>query len=147
MGTAKHFFSAAEKQRIEAAIQAAEKDTSGEIQVHIENACHDDVLDRAAALFGILKMHQTARRNGILFYLAVKDKKFAILGDTGIDKKVPDTFWDEIKDHMQQCFREGRFTDGLCDGIRQAGEALSSYFPYQQDDVNELPDDISFGNN
>ena len=147
MTAAKNFFSEEDKERITAAIKQAEKNTSGEIQVHIENHCHDEVLDRASALFSILKMHQTAQRNGILFYLAVKDKQFAILGDTGIDEKVPDDFWDSIKDHMQQCFREGQFANGLCDGIRMAGEALGKYFPYQQDDINELPDDISFGNN
>lgn len=144
---AKDFFSSTDQARIKDAIFAAEKDTSGEVQVYIENTCKKPVLERAADVFHILKMDRTAQRNGVLFYLAVKDRKFAVLGDTGIDQKVPADFWDATKAHMQQLFREGRFTDGLCEGIRSAGEQLGKHFPYQQDDINELPDDITFGNN
>jgi uncharacterized membrane protein len=92
-------------------------------------------------------MHKTKLRNGVLFYLAIKDKKFAILGDAGINAAVPGDFWEKIKNYMQEEFRKGNFTEGLCEGIRMAGEQLKSHFPYQSDDVNELPDDISFSNN
>lgn len=147
MAASKDFFSSEDQNRIMDSIQRAEKDTSGEIQVHIENKCKGDVLERAAKLFEILKMDNTVQRNGVLFYLAVHDRKFAILGDKGINEKVPENFWDEIKEHMQLLFREGRYVDGLTDGIRMAGEALGKHFPYQKDDINELPDELSFGNN
>ena len=144
---AKDFFSSIQQERIVAAIKAAELDTSGEIQVHIERACKGDVLDRAADLFAKLKMHKTALRNGVLFYLAYESHQFAILGDKGINHKVPVGFWDDIKEHMAALFREGKFTEGLEEGIRMAGEQLKAHFPYQEGDINELPDDISFGKN
>jgi len=105
------------------------------------------VLERTAELFDILHMTRTAQRNGVLIYLAVEDHQFAIIGDVGINQKVPPGFWDEIKNHMEILFREGRFTDGLCDGIRMAGEQLGKHFPYHKDDIDELPNEISFGNN
>lgn len=142
---AKDFLLKEEKERIVAAIQQAETDTSGEIRVHIESACSEDVLDRAAHYFETLKMHKTALRNGVLFYLAVKDKKFAILGDAGINSKVPAGFWDEIKAVMTQFFKDGDFAGGLEKGLLMAGEQLKTHFPYHNDDVNELSDEISFG--
>ena len=140
-----HFFSEEEKKRITDAVRAAELDTSGEVRVHIEGKCKEDVLDCAAYWFEKLNMHKTALRNGVLFYMAVYDHKFAILGDAGINAKVPDDFWEEIKEHMLAMFKKGRMADGLAEGIRMAGEQLKAHFPYQHDDVNELPDEISFG--
>ena len=142
---AANFFSAADKNLIREAIGEAEMNTSGEIRVHIDNYCREEVMDRAAWWFGKLNMQRTAQRNGVLFYLAVKDRKFAILGDAGINARVPDDFWDHIKDTMLTAFLEGRFAEGLSQGIRMAGEALKEHFPHQSDDVNELPDEISFG--
>jgi uncharacterized membrane protein len=144
---AKNTFSKEQKDRIVEAIKAAEKLTSGEIQVHIDNHCKKDVLDRAAEVFAILKMHKTKLRNGVLFYMATKDHKFAILGDAGINKTVPDNFWDHIKEKMMDYFKEDNITEGLSAGIEMAGEALKKHFPIQDDDVNELSDEISFGNN
>ncbi len=144
---ARKFFSEEDQQRIMQAILEAEKNTSGEIQVHLENRCKKLVLERALEVFNTLHMQKTAQRNGVLIYLAIEDHKFAILGDVGINAKVPADFWDTTKDHMQKLFREGRFTDGLCDGIRMAGEQLGKHFPYHKDDIDELPNEISFGNN
>nr|MCU0409475.1 TPM domain-containing protein [Bacteroidales bacterium] len=93
-----------------------------------------------------LGMDKTELRNGVLFYLAVHDRKFAILGDAGINAKVPEGFWDDISSLMKSHFREGRFTEGLCQGILMAGDQLKSHFPFMRDDENELPDDISFDN-
>ncbi|SDK74911.1 TLP18.3, Psb32 and MOLO-1 founding protein of phosphatase [Catalinimonas alkaloidigena] len=144
---AKEFFSSSQQQQIIAAIKDAELNTSGEIQVHIERTCKGEVLDRAADLFATLKMHKTALRNGVLFYLAFESHQFAILGDKGINQKVPPGFWDDIKEHMAVLFRQGKFTEGLEEGIRMAGQELKVHFPRQKDDINELPDDISFGKN
>jgi uncharacterized membrane protein len=137
-----------EQQRldIQRAIAEAEKNTSGEIRLFIEDTCKEDVLDRAAFIFKELKMHETADRNGVLFYLAMKSQKFAILGDAGINEKVGNDFWNEIKRTMLHHFSTGQFTEGLDKGIRMAGEALSKHFPYKGgDDVNELSDEIVFG--
>lgn len=144
---AKDFFSDEEKKRIRDAVLEAEKRTSGEIQVHLENHARKPLPERAAEVFNILKVSRTSRRNGVLFYLAVKDRQFAILGDSGIDQVVEPGFWDNIRQHMEMLFREGKFTDGICDGIQMAGEQLARYFPLAKDDRNELPNDISFGNN
>jgi uncharacterized membrane protein len=142
-----NFFSKEEKKQITDAIAQAELNTSGEIRVHIEGHCKIDVLDRAAYVFGKLNMHQTALRNGVLFYLAVYDRRFAILGDVGINSVVPSDFWNSIKETMLRFFKEGKFVEGLSTGILMAGEQLKTKFPHQSDDVNELPDDISFGKN
>lgn len=146
MGTsAREFFSAQEQEDIKEAIMSAELDTSGEIRVHIENSCHGEVLDRAAFIFKQLGMSKTELRNGVLIYLAVKNRRFAIIGDKGIHKVVPDNFWADIKARMLDHFRENRFSDGLIQAITETGEHLKQHFPRSRNDVNELPDDISFG--
>lgn len=132
---------------VENAIREAELNTSGEIRVHIESEITGDVLDRAAYLFEYLGMHKTEQRNAVLFYLATKSRKFAILGDAGINAKVPADFWDSIKQDMASAFAEGRFAEGLSRGILTAGEQLKKHFPYQKNDVNELSNEISFGKN
>lgn len=142
---AKDVFTEAEQNAVRMAIQEAEKTTSGEIKVHIENHCKEDALDRAAYVFEELEMQQTELRNGVLFYLAIKDRQFAILGDVGINLKVPKGFWDGISDLMLNYFKQGQFAIGLSEGVKAAGKALSEHFPYQSDDENELSDDISFG--
>ncbi len=139
------FITAADEQAIVAAIQQAEKNTSGEIRVHIENTSEKPPLERAKEVFHFLDMHKTAARNGVLFYVAVKDRSFAIVGDEGIDKAVEPDFWDCTKDVVIGHFKEGRFVQGLADGILRAGERLKTYFPYADDDKNELPDTISRG--
>jgi len=142
---AANFFNKTEKKIIEDAVREAELNTSGEIRVHIDNRCREDVMDRAAWWFEKLEMHRTELRNGVLFYLAVKDRKFAILGDAGINVKTSDDFWDKIKLEMESLFRESKFAEGLRRGIIMAGEQLKEHFPHQSDDVNELSDEISFG--
>jgi uncharacterized membrane protein len=145
---AKHLFSKEQQQQIVNAIQEAEKNTSGEIRVHLEKKCNEDALDHAVFIFQKLEMHKTNLRNGILFYLAVEDRKLAIVGDKGINEKVPEGFWNEVKDHMVSCFKMEQFTKGLSEGIIMAGEQLKKYFPYEhQTDKNELSDELSFGKN
>lgn len=138
------FFSKEQQSQILTSIKEAEKDTSGEIRVHIETSCKEDVFDRAAWIFDKLRMKKTAERNGVLFYLAVNDKKFAIIGDAGINARVPNDFWEEISGKLQRNFREGRFSEALCEGILLAGIQLKTHFPFKKDDINELSDEISF---
>jgi uncharacterized membrane protein len=138
------FFSKEQQAQILASVREAELETSGEIRVHIETSLKSDVLDRAAWLFKKMGMDKTAERNGVLFYLAVSDRKFAIIGDAGIDAKVPAGFWDEISELLKKNFKEGKFTEGLSEGIIKAGDQLKTHFPHRLDDVNELPDEISF---
>lgn len=141
---ASSFFTKEQQAEILASVKEAEKETSGEIRVHIETSFTGDVLDRAAWVFKKLGMNKTKERNGVLFYLAVTDRKFAIIGDAGINAKVPAGFWDDISALLRKKFSEGKFTEGLAEGILKAGTQLKTHFPYQKDDVNELPDDISF---
>ena len=136
-----------EDQRVVEAIRQAERNTSGEIKVHIENRCKGDVEQRSLYIFDKLKLNETQLRNGVLIYLAIKDHKFAILGDKGINDMVEDSFWNDVKDLMLNQFKEGRFAEGLEQGIMRCGEKLKAYFPYQSDDINEIPDDISYENN
>lgn len=139
------YFTEENKLEITNAIRVAETNTSGEIRVHIEKHCKGDVLDQAAYVFEKLAMHKTDLRNGVLFYLAVEDHKFAILGDAGINQKVDDDFWESTKQLVITKLKEGLYSEGLADGIIKAGEKLKEHFPYQDDDVNELSDEISFG--
>jgi uncharacterized membrane protein len=127
------------------AIVSAEKNTSGEIRVHIEERSEKAPLDRAQEVFFELHMNETKDRNGVLFYVCVADKKFAIIGDEGIDKVVESDFWDCTKDIIISNFKEANFKNGLVEGILRAGERLKKYFPYQSDDVNELSNEISKG--
>jgi uncharacterized membrane protein len=139
-------FTKAQKRSIVEAVQAAEKDTSGEIRVHIEKICKEKVLDRASWWFNKLQMQKTAARNGVLIYVALHSHKFAIIGDKGINAIAPANFWDEIKDEMQKMFTAGKFIEGIICGILKTGHLLQQYFPHTPDDVNERPDEISFGN-
>lgn len=138
------FFPKEDEEEIIAAIQSAELNTSGEIRVHLEDALKEEVLPAAAKTFQRLNMHQTEARNGVLIFIAPKQRKFAIIGDKGINEKVPPNFWQDERDLMAQHFKKGEYTAGACAVIEQIGEKLKQYFPYQSDDENELPDDISY---
>jgi len=130
--------------RIISAIEKAELNTSGEIRIHIESKCKEDILDHAAFIFEKLEMHKTDQRNAILFYIAITDHKFAVIGDAGIHEKVGDDFWENVKNEMTSFFKEGQLAEGLINGIEKAGNELKSYFPYQTNDKNELDNEISF---
>ena len=146
MGTsARRFFSKREKDEVQKAILNAELDTSGEIRVHIETHCEAEVLDRTAYLFKKIGMQNTELRNGVLIYLAVESHKFAIIGDKGINAVVPENFWDDIKNKMATHFEKSEFVIGLSEGIESTGKQLKKHFPRHSDDINELPDEISFG--
>ena len=139
-------FTPEQQQQLIAAIRQAETETSGEIRVHLEANCpNGDPMRRAIEVFKHLGMHQTKQQNGVLFYLAHDDRKFAVLGDSGIDAKVPAGFWDSTKDLMRQHFAKNEYVEGLSRGIEQAGHQLKQYFPSVDDDQNELSDDISLG--
>ena len=141
---ASEFFTKEQREQIRDAIKEAEDKTSGEIRVHIETKTTGNVLDRAAWIFKRIGMHGTAERNGVLFYLAITNRKFAVIGDQGINSKVAENFWDEIKENVSNHFSTEQFTEGLVKGISMTGSQLKVHFPFRKDDVNELPDDISF---
>ena len=143
MSKTEDFLSKAEEQEIVQAIVEAEKNTSGEIRVHIEEHTEKSPLERAQEVFFELKMDETQDRNGVLFYICVSDKKFAIIGDKGINEAVESDFWDCTKDTIIANFKEGNFKKGLVEGILRAGERLKKNFPYQSDDTNELSNEIS----
>ena len=145
MSKVEDFLSASEEDEIVKAIQTAEKETSGEIRVHLEKSTSIDPFDRAMEVFHFLKMDETLLKNGVLFYLAIEDKTFVIYGDKGINDVVTNDFWDCTKDSMVAHFKNGNFKQGLVDGILRAGEQLQRYFPSHADDTNELPDTISRG--
>ncbi|MGB0524293.1 MAG: TPM domain-containing protein [Flammeovirgaceae bacterium] len=141
----KQFFTPEEEKALIQAIEEAEQATSGEIKVHVESTCKNDAFARALELFAELDMHETAQRNGVLFYLAMESHKFAIVADEGINRVVPENFWEEIKKNMRNRFKEGKFVAGIQKGITMAGEQLKMHFPYQDDDENEISDELSKG--
>lgn len=139
------FLTEAEEQEIVNAILEAEKNTSGEIRVHIEAKAKIDHFSRAQQVFHFLKMDNTKDENGVLLYVAVQDKKFVIYGDRGIDKAVPKGFWESTKEEITTHFKTGDFKQGIIAGILKAGEELEAHFPWDHNDTNELSDAISKG--
>ncbi|EJL60272.1 TPM domain-containing protein [Flavobacterium sp. CF136] len=145
MSKVEDFLSKEDEQEIVEAIRMAEKNTSGEIRVHIEKTTSKVPFDRALEVFHELKMDETHLQNGVLFYFAVKDKSFAICGDKGINDVVAADFWDCTKDKMVEQFKAGNFKQGIVDGILNAGEQLKKNFPWSEEDTNELSNEISKG--
>lgn len=141
----KQIFTAEQKQQIVAAIQEAEKVTSGEIKVHLEPKCPKAPMERALEVFHKLGIHNTEHHNGVLIYIAWQDKKFAVVGDSGIHKVVPPDFWESIKEHMKSHFSKGEFLQGILFAIKETGLHMEKYFPPRADKKNELSDDISEG--
>ncbi len=136
----KNIFSKTEVQRIVDAIAAAEKKTSGEIRIYLEPKCEGEPYDRSLHIFHELKMEQTVERNGVLIYLAYKNKKFAICGDAAIHEKCGQNFWDNVKEEMQKHFSRKELLNGVLIAIEMAGEKLQTYFPHKDGDRNELSD-------
>nr|WP_315166690.1 TPM domain-containing protein [uncultured Flavobacterium sp.] len=145
MSKVEDFLTKEEEQEIVEAIRVAEKNTSGEIRIHIEKTTSKVPFDRALEVFYELKMNETELQNGVLIYLAVEDHHFVICGDKGINDVVSEDFWDCTKEIMRTNFKNGNFKQGLIDGITRAGEQLQRYFPWQEDDTNELSNEISKG--
>jgi len=145
MSKVEAFLSKLEEEEVVEAIRLAEENTSGEIRVHIEKETSIAPIDRALEVFSMLKMENTKDRNGVIIYVAVKSKQFAIYGDHGINEKVADDFWNTTKDIMLNHFKNGNNKQALVEGILNAGQQLKQHFPHQDDDVNELSNEISRG--
>lgn len=143
---AQEIFTPERRAAIKQAIADAEKITSGEIRVFVDNACPGDVLNQAAHIFRKLDMHKTQLRNGVLIYISISDKKFAIIGDAGINEKVKTGFWDEIVAGMKNYLARMAVVEGIIYAINETGKALSEHFPCSHDDKDELSDEIHFGN-
>ena len=145
MSKVEDFLTKKEEEEIVEAIRIAEKNTSGEIRVHIEKTAEGDAFNRALQVFHYLKMDNTKAQNGVLIYVAVEDKHFVIYGDKGINDVVPKNFWDSTKDIIQSYFKSGNFKQGLIEGILKAGTELEKHFPWDHGDTNELSNQISKG--
>ena len=145
MSRVEDFLSSTDEQEIVEAILKAEKNTSGEIRVHIEAHTDLDTYARAREVFHLLKMDNTKEENGVLLYVAVNDRKFSICGDKGINKVVAKDFWESTKDIIQSHFKKGNFKDGIIEGVLKAGTELEKYFPWEHGDKNELSNEVSKG--
>ncbi len=141
-----HFkFSQNDKNRILEAIQDAEKQTSGEIRVHADSKCSGDPIQTAISHFERLKMHETKDRNGVLIYIATRDRKLAIIGDQNINEKVSSDYWETTKNNLITAFKKGEYVNGITVAIADVGEKLKAHFPYLSDDTDELANDLSIG--
>jgi uncharacterized membrane protein len=143
----KQFFPEEDSRLIVKAIRHAEKNTSGEVRVYVESRCSwVNAIDRAAEVFVSLKMDNTEQRNGVLVYVAIKDKQLAVYGDRGIHEKVGYEYWNKVVNEMLANFNSREYGKGIAECVIQIGEALRNYFPFERDiDKNELPDEIVFG--
>jgi len=142
MPSSKTFLTTEQRHQLITAIREAEGKSSGEIRVYFEKHCKKDLMDRAVEVFHQLKLEKTKLRTGILIYVAYLDRVFAIIGDQGINEKVPSGFWDEAKELMTLYFKEEQYTEGLLKGINLAGEQLRNFFEITGTDTNEIADDI-----
>jgi uncharacterized membrane protein len=132
-----------EKELVEA-IKRGEKETSGEIRVHIELDCSKtDPYQRALDVFEWLEMHKTELSNGILIYLAIQDHKVVVCGDKGINDIVGKSYWEETIALMVSYFKVEKYKEGLIKGIEELSLKLKTYFPYQKGDSDELSNEIS----
>ena len=138
------FFSKKEKERIVKAIQNAEMCTSSEIRVHLERKARDHFYEHAKEIFKKIGMDNTHEKNGVMIMLGLASRRFAILGGEGINSKVRAGFWDDVANHMGAAFKEDRFADGIVEAVSRVGQKLQEHFPYRRNDVNELPDEISY---
>ncbi|WP_378186581.1 TPM domain-containing protein [Aquimarina sp. W85] len=145
MSKTERFLTADQEKRIVEAIRIAEKTTSGEIRVHLEESTKLDPIERAKEVFHLLKMDLTELHNGVLIYVAIADRNFVIYGDQGINDVVPSDFWEATRDVILLHFKKEDFTQGLIDGILLAGKQLQEHFPWDQNDTNELSNEISIG--
>ncbi|MEO0059902.1 MAG: hypothetical protein RLZZ312_1549 [Bacteroidota bacterium] len=145
MSKVEDFLSKADELAVVEAIRLAERQTSGEIRIHLEKTTNIETLERAKKVFFELKMNETQLQNGVLIYVAVDDKKIAICGDKGIDNVVSAEFWESTKNKIVDQFKAGDFKQGLIDGIIEAGIQLQKYFPSVADDKDELSNEISIG--
>ena len=144
MYKSEEFLTKSEEKEIVSAIEITEKNTSGEIRVHIEESNTIPPVERAQEVFHFLKMVEAEMKNGVLFYICMLSKSFAIIGDKGINDLVAPNFWNSTKDHVIEKFKEGKYKDGLVNGIIEAGEQLKKHFPYNhEEDTNELSNEIS----
>lgn len=139
----KDFLAALDQKRITDAIATAELQTSGEIRVHVQPKSHGEIRNTAERTFERLGMTRTALRNGVLLFIACEEQRFVILGDKGIDEKVPAGFWDEIAAKLTIRFKNHEFTEGIVEAIHSAGEELRHYFPRAHGDVDELTNEIN----
>ena len=137
-------FTKDEEKKIIQAIEKAELHTSGEIRLHVEDYCTANPYERALEVFYLLKMENTEARNGVLLYIAIKDRKLAIIGDQGIHEKLSNDFWDNIITKLQENFKNEIFAKGIIEAILEIGNQLSTYFPLNNDDKDELTNEISF---
>lgn len=145
MSHVEDFLTKQEEEEIVLAIRQAERNTSGEIRVHIERTSKISHYNRTLEVFRLLKMFNTKQQNAVLIYVAVDDHKFVIYGDKGIDSVVPTNFWDTTKNIIQNHFKKGNFKQGIVDGILQVGKELKEYFPWEGNDTDELPNEVSKG--
>ena len=143
----KNLLTKEQEQHIIAAIADAEKQTSGEVRIHIEHHCNREPLVRAARIFHELGMDQTDLQNGVLIYIASEDRQAAVYAGKGIHKQVEDHFWNDVLEIILQHFKKGQFEEGIARAITKVGKKLKELFPYQRDDVNELSDEISYHHN
>lgn len=145
MAKIEEFLNQEEQEEVIKAIQKAERNTSGEIRIHIEKSPGKDALNHATKIFDFLKMDNTRERNGVLIYVAIDTRDLVILGDIGINDVVLPGFWESTKDAIIDEFKKGDYKKGLIDGVLTAGEQLKEHFPFKKGKGNELPDEISFG--
>ncbi|MCC6372652.1 MAG: TPM domain-containing protein [Bacteroidia bacterium] len=144
MASAVNFFNEQEKHLLVKAITDAELHTSGEIRLHLQNYCWGNELNAARRMFARLKMHQTAERNGVLIYIAVRSRKIAVFGDEGIHQKLGKEFWDKLVKSLIDQFKANNKASSLAECILECGTQLGTYFPRKENDVNELTNDISY---
>jgi uncharacterized membrane protein len=134
------------KSPIIGAIQKAEENSTGEIRVHLSKKFFEkDAFARATRLFKQFGMFRTAHRNAVLFYVNLKRKKFAIVGDEGIHQKVGQRYWEEIARELRKDLMETHPERAIANAVLKIGQVLEKHFPLEEGarHQNELKNEFS----
>ena len=132
--------------KIEDEIKRTEANHNGQIRFVAEHALDIWPLfagmsarERALDVFSMLRIWDTEQNNGVLIYLLLADRDVEIVADRGIHRRSGEEVWEGICREMEAAFREGRYEEGVLNGIKRVGAELERHFPSAHAG-NELPD-------
>ncbi|MBF0298131.1 MAG: hypothetical protein HQK51_05390 [Oligoflexia bacterium] len=87
-------------------------------------------------------LYNTRSQTGILIFISILERQVFILGDRGINQKIPPGFWNTLTQELVSGIRQGKAGESICRIIEKCGHELAKHFPYLADDKNELSDNL-----
>lgn len=144
--------------QLTAQVATSEAGHSGEIRIYVEVGLPLQYLwqsastaelthQRALALFGELRVWDTARNNGVLIYLLLAERRIEIVADRGLNERVPPGTWPDMVETMRAAFTAGDFAGGLSRAVHEVSVLLLRHFEAAEGvpNPNELPNEPILG--